>query len=172
MAISWKLTGGVDNTDPNASFGGYRATGEISATPKNNLFDDITPDEATTGEVAYRALSLYATGEGYSDVKVYMDPETTSSDSQIDMAYGGLDVGDGTSITGELEAPDQTGWVESSGFTHRNSGSKLEIDGLSGEADNGEGQEARIWFKRTIDAAAAAQLNDIGTIVVEYIQYT
>ncbi len=47
------LTGGAGNSDPNASPGGEMSANQISGTPMNNLFDNVTADEAAAGDVEY-----------------------------------------------------------------------------------------------------------------------
>jgi len=163
MALEWRYTySGTDNGDPDESLGGSMSATQLSATAMNNLFDNITPDEADAGESEYRCLVLYANGEDYTDISIYMNPETSSSYTQIDMALEGINPSSPTTIANEDTAPDQTGWTETT-FTHRNSSSKLEISSLS------DGDKAYIWFKRTVSAGATATSEDSGTINVDYV---
>lgn len=52
--LVFRLTGGASNSDPDASLGGVMSNTEISGTALNNLFDDVSPDEATSGSTEYR----------------------------------------------------------------------------------------------------------------------
>jgi len=61
--LELRLTGGADNDDPDASLGGVASSEEVSGTPLNNLFDDITPAEAEAGCTEYRAISIYNSGD-------------------------------------------------------------------------------------------------------------
>ena len=110
MALTWRLTGGTGETNPSNSLGGEMSSGELSATALNNLFDNVAAVDAAAGEVSYRALSLYApSGEDYETIDIYMNPETPSAYTQIDMAFEGKEVGDGTSVVNEATLPDKTG---------------------------------------------------------------
>lgn len=53
--ISYTLSGGVSNIDPNASLGGAPSSQVISG---NGLFDDISEDEANVGLVDYRCIYI------------------------------------------------------------------------------------------------------------------
>ena len=164
MPLEWRYTyTGTDNGDPDESLGGSMSATQLSSTPMNNLFDNISSDEATNGDTEYRCLVLYANGANYSNIEICMNPETSSSDTQIDMALEGINPSSPTTIADEDTAPDQTGWTETT-FTHRTSSNKLSISSLN------SGDRAYIWFKRTVNAGASTDTNDHGTIVVEYQQ--
>ncbi len=57
--LIFTLTGGASNSDPDASLGGVGSSQELSGTPLNNLFDNVEPDEATSGEqVQHRCCAI------------------------------------------------------------------------------------------------------------------
>lgn len=163
MPLEWRYTySGTDNGLPDESLGGSMSATQLNSTAMNNLFDHVLASEAASGDTEYRCLVLYANGASYSSLDIYMNPETSSTDTQIDMALEGVNPSTPTTIPDEDTAPNQTGWTETS-FTHRNSSSKLSISSLS------SGDMAYIWFKRIVSSSAASDPNDLGTIVVEYI---
>lgn len=57
------LTGSAGNStaqgDPDASLGKYISTTQLSGTPANNLFDDVTGDENAASDVEYRCLFIH-----------------------------------------------------------------------------------------------------------------
>lgn len=165
MGLEWRLTHVSDpnNSDPNASLGGIMSSVELSSTPMNNLFDNVTFSEATSGDSEYRCLVLYANGGNYSDVSVYMSTETSSADTQVDMAREGKNPASPTTIADEDTAPNTIGWDETS-FVHRNSASKMPVGVIS------NGDKIYIWFKRIVSALAGSTSSDSGVISVEFIQ--
>ena len=54
--LVFRLTGGASNIDPDASLGGIMSNTEISGTALNNLFDDVSPDEATSGSTDRKSV--------------------------------------------------------------------------------------------------------------------
>lgn len=60
--IKFYLTGAVSDggsqSDPNASLGGYRSSTQIISNLLNNLFDDKSSDEATSGDTDYRCICV------------------------------------------------------------------------------------------------------------------
>jgi hypothetical protein len=52
----WYLSGGASNSDPALSLGGLRSSTAITSDQLNNLFDDVTGDEAATGQTEYRCV--------------------------------------------------------------------------------------------------------------------
>jgi len=56
--LEFRLTGGSSNSDPDQSLGGVTSSNEISSTAMNNLFDNVTPTEASSGDVEYRAIDI------------------------------------------------------------------------------------------------------------------
>jgi hypothetical protein len=55
-SLKWYLSGGATNSDPALSIGGAKSSVALSASALNNLFDDVTGDEATSGYDEYRLL--------------------------------------------------------------------------------------------------------------------
>lgn len=151
--LQLRLTGGASNADPNASLGGAMSSNQVSGTPMNNLFDNVSPEEASAGDVEYRAIDIYNNGDAAATaVKAYLDPVTTSPKTEIDL---GLDATT-QSIAGEGEAP---GGVS---FSHYTSASKLTISDIAASSAQ------RIWLRRTVTEGAANLNNDTCTLKIEY----
>lgn len=151
--LQLRLTGGADNTDPNASLGGVMSSTQLSSTPMNNLFDNVSPDEASAGDVEYRALDIYNSGDAAATaIQAYLDPVTTSPSTEIEL---GLD-STTQSIAAEGTAPSGVT------FAAYTSSSKLSISDIAAAGNQ------RIWLKRTVSSGAANLNNDTCTLKIEY----
>ncbi|RLG01218.1 hypothetical protein DRN58_02220 [Thermococci archaeon] len=164
--LQFRLTGGASNTDPNASLGGVMSGTEVSSSPMNNLFDNVSPAEASSGDTEYRAIDIYNSGDTTAtEVAIYMSTETSSPDTQIDLGYdsAGAHASDwnGPSITDEGDTPADSGGGNIS-FAHHTSGNKLTLPDIPA------GQAVRVWLKRIVSAGAGNTSSDQGTLTVEY----
>ena len=54
--LSGASSDGGSQSDPNASLGNYRSSSEIVDATLNNLFDNVSGDEAESGDTEYRAI--------------------------------------------------------------------------------------------------------------------
>ena len=52
--LEFYLSGGSSNSNPNAALGGAISSSAITNASDNNLFDDVTGDEADSGDSEYR----------------------------------------------------------------------------------------------------------------------
>ena len=155
--LAFQLSGGASNADPNLSLGGVHSSVALSATAMNNLFDDVAAGEASAGDTEYRAIDITNTGDATSAVtKIFMDPETSSTSTQLDMGIEASPLGSTLSIANESTAP--AGVT----FAHYNSGSKLSLPDIAAAA------YCRVWVRRVVSAAAPNTSNDTGTLNVEY----
>ena len=110
-------------------------------------------DEAVAGSVGYRAIDIYNAGDASAAaVKAYVDPDTASPDTTIDM---GLD-GSTQSIDDETIAPTDVT------FAHYTSSSKLSISNIAASGAQ------RLWLRRTVTAGAANTSNDYCILKVEF----
>lgn len=88
--LRFYLSGGAENTNPNASLGGPRSQTLVSS-KLNGLFDDVTGDEAATGETEYRCVYFVNEDidiDGLLDPIVWIAQQTPSSRTRIEI---GLD---------------------------------------------------------------------------------
>ena len=157
--LVFRLTGGAANSDPDASLGGAMSSTALSATPMNNLFDNVSPAEALAGDTNYRAIDVFNSGDATAEsVELYMSAETSSEDSQLDFGDGGVHDGSdqGDTIADESTAPDGIS------FAHYTSASKLSVANIPA------GEACRIWVRRVVGAEAENTANDLGTIAVDY----
>ena len=155
--INFHLTGGAANSDPTLSLGGVHSSVQLSGTAMNNLFDDVAAAEATAGDTEYRAIDLTNAGDANATVvKAFMDPETSSADTQLDFGIEASPIDSTLSIADESTAPAGVS------FAHYTTASKLTVPDIP------NGSYARLWVRRVVTAAAGNTSNDTGTIKVEY----
>lgn len=155
--LVWRLTGGASNSDPNASLGGARSSNNVSGTAPNNIFDDVSPAEASAGDTEYRAIDLYNSGDAAATgVVLFNSTETTSSGTTLDFGIEASPIDSTTSIANESTAPIGVS------FSHPTSDSKLSIPNIAA------GSGARVWVRRVVSAATTNTSNDEGTFTVEY----
>ena len=137
--------------------GGAATATELSSTAMNNLFDDVTSAEASTGSVEYRALDVYNDqGAGVVSVDIYMSAETSSSDTVIDLGIEASPVGSTTALADEGTAPSGVT------FVHADSGSHLSLPDISSAA------YVRVFVRRTVSSSATNTSADTGTLEVTY----
>ena len=152
-SLQLRLTGGASNNDPNASLGGDMSANQLSATAMNNLFDDVANADRVAGDVEYRAIDIYNAGDEEAQaIEAYMDPVT--SNDHTDLAFG-LD------STTQAVADEDTA-PSSVTFGNYTSSSKLSISNIAA------GAAQRLWIRRTVNAGAVNDNNDLGTIKIDY----
>lgn len=155
--LAFQLSGGAANSDPNLSLGGTHSSVALSGTALNNLFDDVSAAEASAGDTEYRAVDITNTGDATSAVtKIFMDPDTSSTSTQLDMGIEASPLGSTLSIANESTAPAGVA------FANYTTGSKLTLPDIAAAA------YCRVWVRRVVSAAAPNTSNDTGTLKVEY----
>jgi len=149
-------------TEPDNSLGGIMSSTTLSETAMNNLFDNVSPDEASDGDTEYRALDIYNSGDATAtNVALYMKTETSSPDTQLDLGYDS----DNSPHASDANLPtisDEDTAPSGISFAHYTSSSKLSLPDIPA------GQAVRVWAKRIVSANAGNTSNDLGTIAVEY----
>lgn len=149
--IQYRLSGGAANTSPAASLGGAISTaggGLITTDTLNNVWDDVSGAESSSGDTEYRAIfvknnhgSLTLTG-----AKIWISSNTTSADDTIEIALAGEGINNTIeTVANESTAP--TGETFSAPTTFAGG---LSLGNLAA------GQAHGIWIKRIVSAAAAA----------------
>jgi hypothetical protein len=147
--MKWLLSGDSGNTDPDFSLGGGRSSTEVIFSPTlQNLFDNVTSDEALSGLTEYRCIYLqndHAT-DSVDSVKLWISANTPSASTTIEI---GLDPagknGLADTISPSTEAP--AGVTFSAPTTE---GTGLSIGLLQAQ------DVYPVWIKRTVSASAAA----------------
>jgi len=160
--LKWYLSGGAGNADPNASLGGARSTTLVGA-GLNNLFDDVTGDEAAAGFTDY--VCIYFRNEDananglLAPLKLWIDQQTTASGDDISIGVdpAGKNAA-ATTIANETTAP--AGVVFSAPLTKATG---IDLPG----APYAQNDYVGVWIKRVVNVGAASDPNDQASIRVE-----
>ena len=154
--ISFNLSGGAANADPNASLGGAISANAIVDASLQNLFDNVSGDEAAAGDAEYRCFYIKNNHASltWQNVKVWVQTETPSADSDELIGLGSSAVG-GTEQTVADESTAPVGVT----FAQAN----LEAGALV-IGDIPAGSWKAVWIRRDIVAAANAVNSDSSVI--------
>ncbi len=147
------LTGGAANSDPLLSLGGAVSSVELVNNTLNNLWADITGDQAAAGRTRYRCVAIKNTNASLTltSSKVWIDTQTGSSGDAITIGLdlAGLNATPDT-VASETDAP-------SPAVTFVTAVDKA--NGLNtGSVPNG--QYYGIWIKDIVDVGAGAYNNN------------
>lgn len=162
--LQFNLTGGSSNTDPDSSLGGVMSTTQVSSTALNNIFDNVDPTEASTGDTEYRFIDVYNSGDATAtSVQIYISSNTTSTDTEIQIGQDAtnnphLSSANLETLSNESTAPASPVII----FGTHASGDELDL------TDIPSGSAARICIKRVVSAAAGNTSADTATISVIY----
>lgn len=143
------------NSDPVASLGGSGQGSEIGS-GIHNIFDRVTPAEASAGDIEYRAIdvkNVNATDTLY-DAVVWVSTETSSASTTVALAY---DSAGTQSVVNESTAPSSPA-LSFSAPTSKATGIAL--------GDMAAGVAKRIWLRWTVTAGAAGTASDAGELKV------
>lgn len=163
--IQVRLSGGAANADPNAALGGAMSSVAFVDNVIDNLFDDVTGDEASAGDTEYRGI--YARN-GHasltlSNAVIWFDgagglaPALAARNIDMGIAVEAVDVTMAT-IANESTAP------SSVVFTRPTSkGTGLQLNSTTGLA---AGSRRGVWLRRVI-VAGATPLADAFSFRVE-----
>ena len=161
--IEFYLSGGSDNTDPNASLGGAISSTAVQDNTLNNVFDDVSGQESQDGDTEYRCIYVknnHASDTWYN-VVVWISQETPADD-QIDIGLDPAGVGDGSTTGVATTIPDESTAPEGVTFSHP-------LDKASGLSigDIPAGQCQAIWLKRIVPAGTSSYADNSFQITVE-----
>jgi len=160
-----RLSGGVNNTDPNNSIGGAMSTdpgGVIVSDEDNNDMDDITSTEAEDSIVIYHGYyyeNIITSNPAlvWTNPVFWIDSQTSSIDTSVDIAIAAE--AKNTSI--ESLADEETSPGGGVSFTNPvNKAAGISIGDLAQDDYRGH------WVKYTVDAAAGSSI-DAYTIKAE-----
>lgn len=145
--IKFYKSSGTDST------GGDISATEITDNTLNNLFDDVSGDEAAAGAVEYRKIFVKNTHGTLTFVspKFWIEALTDSSNDEIDISTT-------TSLTGSSATGDGQSYVRPTSKVHAN---VLSLGNIAA------GAYAAVWIRRTVDASAAAYSNNSCQLKVE-----
>lgn len=160
--IKYLLSGGAANTDPNEALGGKISSTEVIFSPElNNLFDDVSADQALAGVTEYRCIYIkndHST-DGLTSGKVWISSNTPSAGTEIAIGLDPAGVGDGdttgeaTTIADEESAP--SGVSFSSPSTE---GAALAVAAMPAQ------EGFALWVRRTVTAETESASNDPFTL--------
>jgi len=109
MALEFRLSGGENNTNPNGSLGGQMSDTAITTDVLQNLFDNISRNEALITRTEYRCIYLFNTGGGALtgvQARITINPSVT----RISVGLETVGRGDGrtTGVAQAIAAEDTT----------------------------------------------------------------
>ncbi len=135
------------------SDGGAISATEITDNTLNNLFDDVSGDEAQAGDVEYRKIFIKNNHGSLTwiAVKAWIESLTSSTDDEIAISLS-------TNLTGSNATGDGQSYVAPTAKTH---GDVLVVGNLTA------GGYKDIWIRRTVSAGAAAFTNDTAVLKAE-----
>jgi hypothetical protein len=167
--LLYKYTGASSHdaaqTDPDASLGNYRASSNITTAQDNNVFDDVTGDEASSGDTEYRAIAFVNTHGSLplTSCKVWIQVDTGNGEDDISFgveAPSNETNGFIQTIADESTAPSAISWSDA---TSKATGLACPL----GSGEVGSGEWFGIWLRRVISAAASAAAAEAVTMRVE-----
>tara|TARA_Y100001938_G_scaffold128710_1_gene182763 strand:+ start:20732 stop:21343 length:612 start_codon:yes stop_codon:yes gene_type:complete len=107
MPIQLYLSGGTGNTNPYASLGGKRSSTQVTNDALENIFDDISRQEALVGKTEYRCLYVYnPSGNALTNVKVHISQHPTITNISIGSDAAGIGNGTSTAIASSIATED------------------------------------------------------------------
>lgn len=153
------LSGGAGNSDPDASLGGIISTTQITDASDNNLFDDVSGDEASSGDTEYRGLYLFNNHATITlqNSKIWFSSNTTSTDDTLNMALAG----EGVNATMETVADESTAPSGESFSAPASKGAGLSVGNVPAQ------QRYGIWLQRVVNSSASAVNANAATITWE-----
>lgn len=162
--LVFRLTGGASNATPASSLGGIMSANALSGTALNNLFDNVSPEEATAGATEYRMIDVYNSGDAAAEsVELYCSSNTTSTYTTLHLGYDATnsphESGDSLeTLANETTAPASPTIT----FADRTSGAKLALPDIP------TGEAVRVAVKRIVTAGATNTANDTATLAVYF----
>lgn len=142
--IKLRLSGGVSNTDPNASLGGVKSTTEWSSA----IFDNVSSGEGAVGDIEYRCIYVHNSHGSLAMLapKVWIQSNTPSPDTAVAIGAGTAAVNaNEQTVAAEGDAPSGVTFGEPA-----NEGAAIALPDIPA------GQHKAVWIRRTVTAGAAA----------------
>lgn len=159
-SLKWYLSGGAANANPQASLGGARSTTAVPG-GLDNLFDDVSGDEAAAGVTNYRCMYFRnedANANGLISPVSWIDVQSEANDTiSIGLDPAGKN-GVATTIANETTAPAGVSFT-----TPTTKGAGLALAGSPLVQNDFQA----IWVRRTTAAGAASNAADTASVRVE-----
>lgn len=162
--LVFRLTGGSSNSDINASLGGVMSSTSVSSTALNNIFDDVSPDEAISGDTEYRFIDVYNSGDDdATSVQIYISSNTTSTDTELQIGQDATNNPHLAATSLETLSDESTAPADPVvSFGTHDSENKLSL------SDIPAGYAARICLERVVSSSAGNTSSDSATLAVIY----
>ncbi|QQP93553.1 hypothetical protein IGS68_33575 (plasmid) [Skermanella sp. TT6] len=157
--IQFRLSGGASNSAPGSSIGGTKSSTSITTATLNNLWDNVSGDEAAAGDTEYRCVYLHNANATltWEQVTVWISANTPAAGTTCEIGLGAAAVNaTETAVANEGVAP---AGVTFSAPTSKAGGLLI--------GDIPAGQAKAIWIKRVVTAGAAAYNADSVVIQAE-----
>jgi len=169
--LLFKYTGEGSTTDPSLSLGGTLGTNTIPSGVANNIFDDVTGDEAESGAMHFRAIGIHNsnTTHIWMNTSIRIDGYVRASNTP-DVMYFGVEKPSGTggspegtigTIGSETIEPTWVSWTEEG-----TPSAWVQMSGKDYDGSIGPDDWCGIWLKRSIPPNAEAFSNRAVTIRV------
>lgn len=157
--IQIRLSGGAANSNVNVSLGGAKSSTQVTDNTLNNLFDDVSGSESLAGDTEYRCVYIHNAHASLTmqNVRVYISSNTSSADDTWEIGLG----------SAALNATEQTVVDENTAPSAVTFSAPTTYAAGLAPADIPFGQHRSIWYKRIVNAAAAANNNDTITINID-----
>lgn len=160
MSLSYRLSGGQNNSNPNGSLGGQRSDTVITSGVLQNLFDNIPRTESLVGRTEFRCIYVYnTTGSGNltgAVIEITINPSITMMSVGLDPAGkgDGRNNGIATTISSEDQVPTGVKFFgEENTDDELYNTVKLPVGLLK------EGEGIALWFKRKTEKGSAQNIS-------------
>jgi len=146
--IDFHGSGGTGETVPDNWLGGVRSNTQVTDSSDNNLFDDVTGDEASAGDTNYRGIYVRNAHGSLTlqNAKIWIESNTTSGDDTVAIALAG----EGLNGTMEIIANEATAPSGESFTEPANKAAGLDLTSIPTV------QHFGVWLRRIVTASAAA----------------
>ena len=150
------LSGGAGNSTPASSLGGVKSTTTITDATLNNLWDDVSAAEASSGDLEYRGIFLMNTNTTLtlSNARAWISATTSAPGDEWAITTDTIGINTANSMsscTDESTAPAGTGtWVAF--------GTTLSIGTM------GPTKSIGLWIRRSVSAAATSYASNSASI--------
>lgn len=154
--IQKRLSGGVSNNAPDASLGGEMSNAAIADNTLQNLFDNVSASERTSGMTDYRCFyftNAHAT-ETLETAILFIQQNTPAADTAVAIGLDPAGIGDGVATGVAAVIPDEDTAPAGVAFSTPDSGSPLAV------GDLGPGEGFAVWVRRVVDPGAAPASGD------------
>lgn len=159
MAVQLRFSGGQYNTTALGSLGGQRSDTSVTSDVIQNLFDNISRQEALLGRTEYRCIYVYNTGGSYvSGVTVEISTNPTVTMMSVGLDPNGKGDGRTSGVANSIATEDTTPTgVKFFGEDNPDDGAYDTVVLPIGLLKAGEG--VPFWLKRVTEQASAQTIS-------------